>query len=158
MMRGALPGRVLRASVLALALAAPAPVSFAQMPLSIATADARNAINVFRDAAQLGRLDNDPLLMALATQQALAMAASGTMSHTVAGSLQSRLATGGYGGRAAAENIGYGQSTLAEVYAAWMQSPPHRANILDRRMTAFGVGAATVNGVTYWALILATPR
>lgn len=134
-----------------------APVR-AQVPTSIATETSRDMINGLRDAARLSRLDNDPLLMALATQQAMAMAATRTMSHTVAGSLEQRLATGGYGLRAAAENIGYGQRSLDEVLAAWMRSPPHRANILDRRMTSFGVGAAVIDGVTYWALILAAPR
>ncbi|MCW5713539.1 MAG: CAP domain-containing protein [Bauldia sp.] len=146
------------AALLALALAAPGSAAFAQVPLAIARADASAAVNAFRDAARLSRLGNDPVLTALATQQALAMAASGTMSHTIAGTLQARLAAGGYGGRAAAENIGYGQATLDAVLGSWMQSAPHRANILDQRMTAFGVGAATVNGTTYWALILAAPR
>ena len=158
MKRRFFPSRPLGAAILALALAAPGSAALAQVPLSIATADARAAINAFRDAARLSRLDNDPGLMVLATQQAIAMAASGTMSHTVAGTLQDRLAAGGYGIRAAAENIGYGQPTLDVVLGSWMQSAPHRANILDQRMTEFGVGAATVNGVTYWALILATPR
>lgn len=158
MKRRFFPSRPLCAAILALALAAPGSAALAQVPLSIATTDARAAINAFRDAARLSRLDNDPGLMALATQQAIAMAASGTMSHTVAGTLQDRLAAGGYRIRSAAENIGYGQPTLDVVLGSWMQSAPHRANILDQRMTEFGVGAATVNGVTYWALILATPR
>jgi len=158
MMRGVLPGRAACAAMLALALAAPVAAARAQVPLSIASADARSAINAFRDAARLSRLDHDPVLTALATQQAVAMAAARTMSHTIAGTLQDRLASGGYGIRAAAENIGYGQPTLDVVMGSWMQSAPHRANILDQRMTEFGVGAATVDGVTYWALILATPR
>ncbi len=53
--------------------------------------------------------------------------------------------------------IAYGQDTLAEVMAAWLQSGPHRSNILDRRMTSFGLGAAIVDGVIYWSLILAAP-
>jgi uncharacterized protein YkwD len=158
MIRGVLPGRAVRAAMVALALAAPVATARAQVPLPIASAEARSVLNAYRDAARLSRLDDDPVLTALATQQALAMAAAGTMSHTIAGTLQDRLAAGGYGIRAAAENIGYGQPTLDVVMGSWMQSAPHRANILDQRMTEFGVGAATVNGVTYWALILATPR
>ncbi|MGV8840783.1 MAG: CAP domain-containing protein [Bauldia sp.] len=150
--------RLLHAAVVAVGLVAAGPPAGAQVPMAIATGISRDMINAFRGAARLALLDDDPLLMALATQQALAMATARTMSHTVAGSLQQRLATGGYGLRTAAENIGYGQGSLDEVLDAWMRSPPHRANILDRRMTSFGVGAAVVDGVTYWALILAAPR
>jgi len=156
-MRPFRPG-VLRATALAVALlAAAVPAALAQVPLAIATDAAEDAINDVRRAGRVSVLDDDPLLTALATQQALAMAAARTMSHTIAGSLQQRLATGGYGLRAAAENIAYGQDTLAEVMAAWLQSGPHRSNILDRRMTSFGLGAAIVDGVIYWSLILAAP-
>lgn len=41
-----------------------------------------------------------------------------------------------YGG----ENIAYGQRSAAEVVADWMNSPPHRRNILDCEFTTIGVG------------------
>jgi uncharacterized protein YkwD len=44
-----------------------------------------------------------------------------------------------------AENLGYGpqQSTTPEVMVqAWMESPDHRANLLDPRLRDIGVGAA----------------
>jgi uncharacterized protein YkwD len=41
-----------------------------------------------------------------------------------------------YGG----ENIAYGQDSAAEVVNDWMNSPDHRANILDCGFTAIGVG------------------
>lgn len=43
---------------------------------------------------------------------------------------------------AAAENIAAGQVTPEEVVKAWMNSPGHRKNILDSRMTHLGVGYA----------------
>ncbi len=61
-----------------------------------------------------------------------------------------RVARSGYLVRANAyvigENIGGGRgrrfgSPLA-VFRAWMHSPPHRANILDREFHNFGVGVA----------------
>jgi uncharacterized YkwD family protein len=42
--------------------------------------------------------------------------------------------------KAAGENIAKGQRTPQEVVAAWMNSPGHRANILNRQFTHIGVG------------------
>jgi uncharacterized protein YkwD len=39
------------------------------------------------------------------------------------------------------ENIAEGYSTPAAVMRAWMNSPGHRANILDCDFTSLGVGA-----------------
>jgi len=38
------------------------------------------------------------------------------------------------------ENIAWGQNTPAEVVAAWMNSPSHRANILNVKFTEIGIG------------------
>lgn len=52
---------------------------------------------------------------------------------------------------AAGENIAYGQRTPQEVMNAWMNSPGHRANILNPSYTYIGVGVAkTSSGVIYW--------
>lgn len=40
----------------------------------------------------------------------------------------------------AAENIAKGQRTPSEVVNAWMKSPGHRANILNRNLKVIGVG------------------
>lgn len=50
--------------------------------------------------------------------------------------------------RAAGENIAYGQRTPQEVVNAWMNSPGHRANILNASFTQIGVGYVA-NG-NYW--------
>jgi uncharacterized protein YkwD len=44
------------------------------------------------------------------------------------------------------ENLGYGTSdgaTPRAIVAAWMESPGHRANILQRRFHAIGIGIAS---------------
>ena len=52
---------------------------------------------------------------------------------------------------AAGENIASGQKTPAEVVAAWMNSPGHRANILSPTYNQLGVGLATSkSGKNYW--------
>lgn len=52
------------------------------------------------------------------------------------------------------ENIAYGQSTAAGVVAAWMNSPGHRANILNPDFTHIGVGHFTApGGQHYWVQV-----
>ena len=52
----------------------------------------------------------------------------------------------------AAENIAYGQSTPAEVVSGWMNSPGHRANILNPGLGSLGVGVEMdENGRLYWS-------
>lgn len=52
---------------------------------------------------------------------------------------------------AAGENIAYGQRTPEEVVNGWMNSPGHRANILNANFTQIGVGfAKTSSGTPYW--------
>ena len=49
------------------------------------------------------------------------------------------------------ENIAWGWRTPADVMNAWMNSAPHKANILNCSARAIGVGLAYAsNGTSYW--------
>ncbi|MFN8196167.1 MAG: CAP domain-containing protein [Nocardioidaceae bacterium] len=49
------------------------------------------------------------------------------------------------------ENIAYGYATPAAVVRAWMHSPGHRKNLLNRRYKRIGLGLATTpDGTKYW--------
>lgn len=52
--------------------------------------------------------------------------------------------------RYAGENIAYGQKTATIVMNAWMNSPGHRANILNRNFGKIGIACYNYNGVKYW--------
>lgn len=53
--------------------------------------------------------------------------------------------------RSAGENIAWGQQTPQEVVTAWMNSPGHRANIMNANFTTIGVGYyENANGTDYW--------
>ena len=54
------------------------------------------------------------------------------------------------------ENVGYGPDALT-VHVAFMQSAPHRANILDRDYTEVGIGAVVVNGRVWVAEVFRRP-
>jgi uncharacterized protein YkwD len=62
-----------------------------------------------------------------------------------------RMKDAGYSFSAAAENIAMGQLTPAAVMSAWMNSPGHKANILNCTYTQIGVGyAKDKSGAPYW--------
>lgn len=53
--------------------------------------------------------------------------------------------------RTAGENIAMGQTTPEQVMNGWMNSPGHRANILNANFTQIGVGVAkNLSGRLYW--------
>lgn len=53
--------------------------------------------------------------------------------------------------RGAGENIAYGQKTPEQVMEGWMNSPGHRANIMNPNYTKIGVGYyQSGSGVNYW--------
>jgi uncharacterized protein YkwD len=54
------------------------------------------------------------------------------------------------------ENVGYGPDALT-VHVAFMNSPGHRANILDRDFTEVGVGAVVRNGRVWVAEVFRRP-
>ncbi|MEV0399645.1 CAP domain-containing protein [Actinoallomurus sp. NPDC050550] len=61
-----------------------------------------------------------------------------------------RLAAVGYPSAAWGENIAAGQQTPADVMGSWMNSPGHRANILNCGYHAIGIGVAFSSGTPYW--------
>ena len=70
-----------------------------------------------------------------------------------------RAVAAGYAYRKVAENIAAGQRTPAEVVRGWMDSPGHRANILDRDLTQIGVGRVEGGSYgVYWTQVFGTPR
>ncbi|MDD2568758.1 MAG: CAP domain-containing protein [Clostridia bacterium] len=54
--------------------------------------------------------------------------------------------------RTAGENIAMGQPNAKSVVEAWMNSPGHKANILNSSFTKLGVGVyQSANGTMYWS-------
>ena len=51
------------------------------------------------------------------------------------------------------ENIAYGYSTPEAVMTGWMNSPGHRANILNADFDSVGIGVVSQNGTLYWTQI-----
>ena len=114
-------------------------------------------INRNRSAQGASPVSLHPALVQAASQQACQMARQGRLDHGAPTS--QRLRSTGYRASIAAENIGVGPRDENAMVATWMQSPPHRANLVNRRLRDAGLAQATAaNGQVYWALILAAPR
>jgi uncharacterized protein YkwD len=100
-------------------------------------------VNAERAAAGLPALGVDPRLVASATAHTRAMVDGRFFQHQGPGEpeLGARGAAAGYVA-GMGENIGFGSGTLSTASAmvdAWMNSPPHRANILDPRYRGVGM-------------------
>lgn len=82
------------------------------------------------------------------------MAATGDFGHTTrAGvTMRNRIEAAGYANwTTIGENIAFGYSTPAEVMVGWMNSPGHRANILNCAFKELGVGVArNSSGTLLW--------
>ena len=103
-------------------------------------------VNLERAKIRLDTLRWNAQLDKAAHVQAVQMAAEGKMAHDLAGAqyptLRDRVRYSGYSYRHLAENIAYRYPGAAATVAAWMASPVHRANILDRVSYETGVGVA----------------
>jgi uncharacterized protein YkwD len=106
--------------------------------------------NAQRAAAGCGALSADPALANVARAHSADMRDRNFFSHTNLDGLDpfDRAARAGLTARA--ENIAYGQPDAAAVMDAWMNSPGHRANILDCSLTRLGVGVAEGAGGPWW--------
>lgn len=101
-----------------------------------------SAINSSRAAQGASRLSVQSDLVSVARAQAARMAAKQDLYHTpnLGGAVRNWKVVG--------ENVGYGPD-VATLHRAFMNSAPHRANILDKRFTQVGVGVVVKDG-TIW--------
>jgi uncharacterized protein YkwD len=118
-------------------------------------ADYAGEISAYRRAHGLSAVKLDSHLNEVALKQARAMAATGTVSHSAAGSFSSRVA--GLRKSRAAENIGAGFLKFSEMLKQWEDSTGHRENLL--MAGARKVGVASVDNPTspyrkFWAMVI----
>lgn len=106
--------------------------------------------NAERTKAGLAPFKTDDKLMAAAREKSQDMQSKNYFSHTspTFGSPFDRMKALGITYKSAGENIAQGQRTPQEVVQAWMDSPGHRANILNEKFTHIGVGY--VKSGNYW--------
>jgi len=139
------------------------PSFYRSMAAPDAQLDVPGAVSIisgYRQNNGLNAVELDPALMRLAEEQARAMATRDKLDHSVVRPFPDRLRTGGYAAKVAVENIGAGHDNMAEAFAGWRNSPPHRANMLRAGVTRMGIAAVYAPASRYkvfWAMILAAP-
>jgi hypothetical protein len=103
-----------------------------------------------RAARGLAPLKWSPVLAKAAHEHALRLAAQNTLSHQLPGEpgMAQRAAQAGAHFSSLAENVAEGPSAES-IHQQWMNSPPHRANLLDPQLDSMGVAVAERNGVLF---------
>jgi uncharacterized protein YkwD len=123
--------------------------------------------NAFRGKNGLAPLKLNSKLAAVAQTYSQTMATQDFMAHQGLDGSQpwDRMTAGGYKWSRAAENIAAGQKTPEEVMHDWINSPGHRANLLDPKLKEIGVGyyflandTGNVNYNSYWTQDFGSPQ
>lgn len=153
-------------SVISSAQTTKAPSKSVATPKPSANTNISSSTGLSSFATEVLRLVNQQRaksgLVACTTNQTLSSASgkraqeiSITFSHTRpnGSSFSSVLKEYGISYRAAGENIASGQKTPQEVVNAWMNSPGHRANILNTKYRKLGVGVYQKSGSIYWTQV-----
>jgi uncharacterized protein YkwD len=122
-----------------------------QGTVSSAERDLFALINRDRQAQGLRPLRWDDNLTTAARQHSQEMARHGALSHQFPGepSLSTRARQSGVHYAWLSENVDQGHDSRS-LNDQWMNSPPHRGNILDKDMDSVGVGVVESRGLL-WA-------
>jgi uncharacterized protein YkwD len=109
-----------------------------------------NRLNDAREARGLPPLTTRGTLVAVARKQAARMASTSKLFHNP--NLTSDVSSWRWVG----ENVGYGPDAAA-VHSAFMRSPAHKANILDKDYTEVGIGVVSRGGRVWVAEVFREP-
>ncbi|MEA4972190.1 MAG: CAP domain-containing protein [Candidatus Metalachnospira sp.] len=108
-------------------------------------------VNVERAKEGLSALTTNSTIQAAAQVRAQEIVTSFAHTRPNGSSCFTALDQGGVKYSGAGENIAYGQPTPAAVVDAWMNSPGHRANIMNASFTTIGVGCYKSGSTYYWS-------
>jgi len=109
-------------------------------------------VNQERASAGCSPVTSNAELTQAADDYSDVMARSGVMSHTGpdGSTMTTRVEAAGYEWSTLGENIARGQADAASVMESWMNSPGHRANILNCSFKELGVGVHFGDGGPWW--------
>jgi uncharacterized protein YkwD len=116
-------------------------------------------VNAVRAESGLPPMTQDEALRALAFERSLDMAERRYFSHTTPEGVDvfAMIEQRGIPYRTAGENLAwntYPEPEAAQVaFRSLLDSPPHRANLLNPEFRQLGVGVASIAGQTYFTLV-----
>ncbi|MFF2618382.1 CAP domain-containing protein [Kitasatospora sp. NPDC058046] len=116
-------------------------------------------VNVERGKAGCGPVSAEPRLTSAAQSHSDDMADRNYFDHASPEGKHAdyRIEAAGYSWSTWGENIARGQKDPAAVMDSWMNSPGHRANILNCAFKQLGVGVRTGNNGPWWTQVFASP-
>lgn len=132
--------------------AAPVPAPDSGGPASTAAAQVLALVNAERAKQGCAPVRDNQRLDTAARLHSEDMAANDYFSHTSQDGRDpgDRIAAAGYAWSTYGENIARGQQTAADVMNGWMNSPGHRANILNCAFNDMGMGIHDGVGGPWW--------
>lgn len=153
-----LVSRLAAVVTLAVALGAVSPVTTASAGARCyrykgAERDFARKINTARNLAGARRLELDKQLSRVARKHSWEMNKSNSLYHTPSGKLGWRVTRWNHLG----ENVGAGQ-TVTSLHQAFMNSPAHRSNVLDRDYRHVGVGVTKDNNYMWVTIVFEARR
>ena len=137
---------------LAIALLAALSSLHAQTPDPAADRTLFLLTNQIRTEHHLAPFTWDPALAIAARKHALYLAADpGPLEHQYPGEpdLLTRAAQAGASFHAVSENLARGNTGPAAIAQLWMQTPIHRANLLNPQLTSIGIAVVNRDGVLF---------
>ncbi|GAB1475600.1 hypothetical protein MASR2M70_04320 [Bacillota bacterium] len=138
----------------------PAPVNVDKAPAGNYEAQVVDLVNKERIAAGLAPLKYNSALAKVANVKAADLRDKNYFSHTspTYGSPFDMMKSFGISYSSAGENIAKGYRTPDAVMDGWMNSPGHKANILNSSFTEIGIGYVTdAGGAGYWVQMFIRP-
>ena len=106
------------------------------------------ATNASRAGSRMPKLQLNRAMSLIARRHSLAMARAGALFHTT----DVNVYLGEIDWHIWGENVGYTPGDVAGLQQAFMHSPPHRENILNRAFQRVAIGAVRVDG-TLWVTV-----
>ena len=127
----------------------------ASIQSSSAASEVVRMTNSARSQNGYAALVEDGALSEAAAVRAREIARSFSHTRPSGASFSSALSESGVSYLRAGENIASGQKSASEVVNAWMNSPGHRANILNSSYSRIGSASVNINGTLYWVQLFA---
>ena len=122
---------------------------------SSAASEVVRLTNSARSKNGYAALVEDGALSEAAAVRAREIARSFSHTRPSGASFSSALSESGVSYLRAGENIASGQKSASEVVNAWMNSPGHRANILNGSYSRIGSASVNIDGTHYWVQLFA---
>lgn len=122
---------------------------------SSAASEVVRLTNSARSQNGYAALVEDGALSDAAAVRAREIARSFSHTRPSGASFSSALSESGVSYLRAGENIASGQKSASEVVNAWMNSPGHRANILNSSYSRIGSASVNIDGTLYWVQLFA---